>query len=184
MKRRFQLLIVSQEHKFASSSPLPSSPPTPSEKRKQTCLKLYKTEHPMQNPQILSKALAKSSKTYIFPSQNTVQVHGYEPFCLDLLLKQGINETDIRVGCQNVPSISYTKENGKTGVYFPDIWIPKLNTLIEVKSHWTWLVRLQRNQLKLRASAQAGFNIYLYIFNPDGSLNTVNFHPAVLDWHR
>ena len=153
------------------------------EKRKQTCLKIYKTEFPMQNPQILSKAVSNSIKTksYTFPSGRRVLIQGYEAFCLDMLLKQGIWEEDIRVGCCDVPSIPYVKENGRNGIYFPDIWIPRINSVIEVKSPWSWLVQLQRNKLKLDAAVRSGVNIYLYVFNPDGSLNSCNFYPTKTD---
>lgn len=161
----------------------PSHFSTSADKRKLTCLERYQVEHPMQNPQILSKAILNSSKTklYTFPSGRQVQVQGYEPFCLDLLIKRGIPEHDIQVGCEHVPSISYIKENGRNGVYFPDIWLPKMNSLIEVKSPWSWLIRLQRNQLKLHAATKARFNMYLYVFNRDGSVNTVQFYPSVKD---
>jgi hypothetical protein len=49
-------------------------------------------------------------------------VQGYESFCLDNLLSEGVDEDDIIVGLKNVPSIKYVHLE-KARIYFPDIFI-------------------------------------------------------------
>lgn len=42
--------------------------------------------------------------------------------------------------------------NKKIFTYYPDIFIPKENKIIEVKSIWTYNVNLEKNILKQKAS--------------------------------
>lgn len=55
-----------------------------------------------------------------------------------------------------MPKIEYEFE-GKKRRYFPDIWIPKHNLIIEVKSTWTYEKDLEKNLLKKKATEQMGY---------------------------
>lgn len=143
-----------------------------------TVLLKYGYEYASQHPDIHMKQINSSfkKKLYTFPSGNHTYVQGYEPFCLDMLLEEGMPESDIIAGTmtpengKTIPHISYTREDGKPGVYFPDIFIPSCNALIEVKSQWTFNLQKERNILKLEASVKAGYRVYLCIFGPGGNL--------------
>jgi len=136
---------------------------------KNAMIELYGVEHAMQNPELLSKALktAYSTKDYTFPSGKIVQIQGYEHYALDLLISQGINEDDIVVGCENVPVIDYVYE--KERKYYPDIWVKSTNTIIEVKSHYTYLRDIEKNTEKFRVTASS-YNFELWVFLKSGEL--------------
>lgn len=92
----------------------------------------YGVEFAMKNPEVLAKSQKNSFRTkpYIFPSGKKVDVQGYEPLCIDYLLyEEHIDEKNIVVGTGNVPAIDYMYD--KERLYFPDIYIPKLNKIIE-----------------------------------------------------
>jgi hypothetical protein len=58
------------------------------------------------------------------------------------------------------------------------MFIPKTNTIYEVKSTWTYKNGLDTITLKKQACEDAGYNFELYIFDKDG--NTVPI-PASTD---
>lgn len=125
----------------------------------------YGVTTPMHCPELLSKALytAFSTKDYVFPSGNIVKVQGYEPFALNLLLEQGVKEDDIVVGCKNVPRVSYFHEQDR--IYYPDIYIKSTDTLIEIKSMYTYQRDHDRNIEKFKAAASQ-HNFKLWVFSP------------------
>lgn len=137
-------------------------------KKKATCLEKFGYEHPTQNPDILHKAMISNSKsayrtkTMSLPSGNELRYQGYENIVICDLLKSGLKETDIITGPGNVPHIDYSFE-GKICRYYPDIYIPKYNQLIEVKSRYTWKKYKEKNLAKRKASIDAGFIYNLII---------------------
>ena len=108
-------------------------------------------------------------KEYTFPNGRTVRVQGYEPLALDLLLAEGVRVRDLQVGMDEVPLVKY-QADGKRRTYIPDIFHRPSNTLIEVKSDWTWRLTRDRNILKLDSARSAGYNVRLMIFDRYGTL--------------
>lgn len=113
-----------------------------------------------------SKKNSYLNKEYILPSGRIIQLRGHEPKAMDELLKI-YNEKDILTQNDLMPIISYIKPNGRKAKYFPDIYIPTDNLIIEVKSLWTYSgtpEHLTINLLKEQATIAAGykfkFNIY------------------------
>ena len=100
------------------------------------------------------------------PSGTTRKVQGYEPFALDILLKQ-YTEEQIITNRKDVPRIKYTA-NEKDRYYFPDIFIPHENKLIEVKSTWTIRIHKDTNQLKKDMCIALGYNYEIWCFNTKG----------------
>jgi len=139
-------------------------------KSKQKCLIKYGVEYPMQNSIIADKSLKKSysKKLFIFPSGKEISCQGYEPFALKELLSN-YNETDIIIGCTNVPKIYYIDENNKKHIHFVDIFIPSENKCIEVKSQWT----LSKKNVfeKQIAGKENGLNYEIWVFNSKGVKN-------------
>jgi hypothetical protein len=104
-------------------------------KTKQTCLQRYGVEYIAQDP-IISERMFKNSlkfKEYTFPSGKIVKIQGYENIALDILLKE-YKEQDILTNRSDMLKISYWY-NKKNRIYFPDIYIPNQNKIIEVKSN-------------------------------------------------
>jgi len=145
------------------------------EKIKQNYLKKYGVENPSQHPLIAEKQLHNSfkKKSFIFPSGKEVFVQGYEPFALKRLLEEEkICETDIIVDRSQVPSISWTDSDGKSHIYYVDIFIPSQNRCIEVKSLWTY--NKPNVKEKQEATLISGYLHEIWIFNEKGDLLEVS----------
>ena len=107
------------------------------------------------------------AKEYLLPSGNIVKIQGWEPIALDNLL-QIYQENDIAI-CdadiqKEIGRISYEFEN-KQRTYRPDLYIRSTNTIIEVKSTWTFKKDLAKNIAKKQACLKLGFNFEFMIFN-------------------
>ena len=139
------------------------------DKSKECSLNKYGVEYPMQNAEVSEKSSknAYKLKDFIFPCGNIIQVQGYEPFLLDILVKDGYTFHDIITSRLQVPEIWYI-HNDKKRRYYCDMYIPKNNTIYEVKSTWTYQKGIEDIPLKKQACIDAGFNFELYIFNNKG----------------
>lgn len=124
--------------------------------------------HPSQTIEGLEKIIhsSKSYKKYRMPSGEERNVQGYEPKALDILLKI-YKEEEIITERKNIPKIKYNYEN-KVKYYFPDIFIPHLNTIIEVKSDWTYQLDISKNTAKKDATIAAGYKYKIWCFNRKG----------------
>ena len=137
-------------------------------KNRLTCIKKYGVENPMQDLSVFNKQgrSNKRFKDYVFPSGNIARIQGFENKAIDELLKS-YNELDIVCSRLLIPKIPYTKLNGRPAKYYPDIYIPKDNLIIEVKSKWTYSGKpewLDTNLLKQQATLDAGYNFKFLIY--------------------
>jgi hypothetical protein len=131
-------------------------------KYKETCIERFGVENPSQNAEIHEKKIKTGYRTkkFTFPSGKVVSVQGYEDTALQELLKI-YHENDIITETTKIPSITYIGTDNKNHVYFPDIYIPKDNLLIEVKSEYTYrgfIGWLETNLLKQKSCISAGYN--------------------------
>lgn len=138
------------------------------ERWKQTCLEKY-GGHPNQNREVQTKSEFKGChyKTFVFPSCRSVKVQGYEHLALNKLL-ESVQEEDIVVGKAHVPMIEYWI-NEKKHVYFPDIFLPSENRLIEVKSEWSLRYPTHVEE-KAQASVAAGYAYEIWVFSGNQKL--------------
>ena len=134
----------------------------------ETNIERYGVENPMQSIEVQSKAKHYRSKEYELPSGKIAKYQGYENFALDVLLEK-YNEEDIIYETKLIPRISYNCLN-KQRYYFPDIFIPKENLIIEVKSLWIYKISLIVNIHKALASRKAGYNFEFWIFDSKRNL--------------
>lgn len=139
------------------------------EKVKQTNLQRYGVEIASQNPEVMEKAQknAKRYKEYTMPSGDIRKVQGYEPFALDCLVKI-YQETDILTQRKEIPRIPY-KINEKQHYYYPDIFIPSENKIIEVKSIWTYKCKADNIPHKTEATKAAGYNYEIWVYDGKGN---------------
>lgn len=144
-------------------------------KTRETNIRKRGVPYVSQDPECLKKQKRSAFhklKEYKFPSGRIEHVQGYEPFALDYLInKECINEDDIIVDDEKTPRIEYLKENGKIGKYFPDIYIPSQNRLIEVKS--TWTIRKEKENsilLKRDAAIVAGYKYDIMVMDAKGNV--------------
>jgi hypothetical protein len=139
-----------------------------------TCQQKYNVDHYSQDAEVSEKQAknAYKKKPYTFPCGTTVSVQGYEPFLLNILVTDGYTHQDILTQRNEVPVIWYINNKGKKSRYFCDLFIPKTNTIYEVKSAWTYKNGLDTIELKKQACEDAGYIFKLYIFDKTG--NTVH----------
>ncbi len=139
-------------------------------------------DNPMQDPQIFDK-IAKSMykrRVYIYPFGKETLVQGYENFCLDDLIEnEGLDETEIcnqfelKDGVQEMPVIPYIFGE-KDRRYYPDIYIPSQNKIIEVKSSYTYERDEEKNIAKGRACMDEGYIFELRIYDEEGNYSIKN----------
>jgi len=141
-------------------------------KTKQTCLQKYGVEYIAQDP-IISEKMFKNFKfkKYTFPCGKNVNIQGYENFALDILLKE-YKEEDILTNRSDMPKISYWY-NKKNRIYFPDIYIPNHNKIIEVKSIYTYKKFLIQNILKALQVRKMGYDFEIWIINKKGFIDYI-----------
>ena len=99
----------------------------------------------------------------MFPSGKVVHIQGFENLALDELLHT-YDESDILVGSKNMPKIWYEYATVKRR-YYPDIFIPKDNLLIEVKSDFTMRANFEINNIKAQAARDHGYNFEFYVYD-------------------
>lgn len=138
--------------------------------KEESNLKKYGVRNPMQNKNIFNRAMKSGYrfKRHIIGDVQFCNLQGYEPECINFLVeKENIKPEDIHAGRSDVPTVEYIK-NSKSHFYFPDIYIPKYNLLIEVKSDYIFNRRRSTNLLKQQASKDAGYNHHIMIFDDRG----------------
>lgn len=147
-----------------------SQVPSIRDKMKENSLHRYGTLYPMQNSIISERSQnnMKKFKEYIMPSGKILKVQGFEPFALNNLLKT-YNENDIYTNRTDMPEIWYYM-NSSYKRYFPDIYIPKDNLIIEVKSIWTYDFFREEVKEKRKATQYLGFNYELRIYDKNGGI--------------
>lgn len=134
------------------------------------CMEKYGVRHPSQDETIRLKMLKAGfqQKVFTMPSGRIVKVQGYEPFALNDLLKI-YTESQIKVDSEgDMPKIIYTTEDGKTHRYYPDIFIPHENRVIEVKSEYTFGKGGRNVMEKKEATIKCGFVYEIWCYNGKG----------------
>jgi hypothetical protein len=133
-----------------------------------TSLLKYGTPHPMQNKEVMTKNTASQykKKSYILPSYKEIYIQGYEHFALDDLLQE-YTEEDIIMGSDNVPEIWYTTDKPRR--HYVDIYIPKENLCIEIKSEWTLKSKKDNIMVKQEAAKEQGYRYEIWVYGSNGS---------------
>lgn len=103
-------------------------------------------------------------KDYTFPNGRMVKYQGYEHLAFKELIEHGIDENDIICAKVEVPKISY-RFGDINRVYYPDIFLPKQNKIIEVKSDYTILEDSEKNLAKRNTSISAGYTFEFWIYD-------------------
>jgi len=137
---------------------------TAKERIKKTNLMKYGVEYPSQNPEILIKSMKNSHryKEYVWNTGEISLVQGYEPIVLTELENQGYKFQDVLTSASDMPEIYYEFE-GCSKRYIPDIFIPKKNLVIEVKSDYTLKKEWDKNKAKFEATKKLGYNFSLEV---------------------
>ena len=130
-------------------------------KTKETSLSKYGVEHYMQAS--IDTSNGYRWKEYKLPSGKIIKFQGYEDKLLDELLED-YDEDEILISRKDMPEFWYKDAGGKKHRYFPDVYIPKTNTIYEVKSEYTLNINLEINELKFQSVIDTGYNFNLKIY--------------------
>lgn len=134
------------------------------ELRRSNNLEKYGVISPTQLPEIYERS-AKSNyrrKEYVWKTGEISIVQGFEPIVLKELEDSGYSFDQVKTKATDMPKFLYTHKN-KTKRYFPDIYIPENNTIIEVKSEYTYTQNTEINNLKFQSVIDAGYEFRLEI---------------------
>lgn len=137
-----------------------------SEEFKRQMLEKYGAEHAMHCPILFRKACASSyvRKPYIWNNQ-IFMVLGYEDKALDDLLKKE-NITIVYAGeSEEIPLFEYIYIDDKKHLYYPDIYCPEENRIIEVKSIWTYNKEPLKTMYKGFCVSEQNYIFELRIYN-------------------
>lgn len=147
----------------------PNQAPIVKQRKIKSSLEKYGTEHPMQDASIQAKIQRRAfcHKDFTMPSGAIRKVQGYEPFALKLLLDT-YTEEQIITDRPAIPRFQYTANN-KQRYYFPDIYIPHVNKIIEVKSTWTYKCTTDNITHKAAACKEAGYDYEIWVFDGKGN---------------
>jgi hypothetical protein len=129
--------------------------------KNQTCLAKYGVNHPMQTTTVFEKCGKYKNKQLNLPSGKSIRYQGYENVAITHLLLE-VGEEDIKNQRGEVPSIWYIIDD-TTHRYYPDIYIPSKNLIVEVKSTWTYKKHFDINQLKKQTCIEQGYNFEFWI---------------------
>lgn len=143
--------------------------PQTQERKNRTCMENYGYENPLQCPEIFNKHSIGSYKfkSCIINERKFSRLQGFEPQAIKYLIDvYDYDVYDIET-TTSVPSIRYKFDN-KNKVYHPDVFIPKDNLIVEVKSKWTYEKDLDRNIVKRESTIAKGFNFLTIIYENDG----------------
>jgi len=157
-------------------------------KRRVTNLKLYGVENCFLKPSNISKSNKgnASIKDLVFPSGKKIGVRGYEPNAINTLLASGYYEDDLIVHNDyseiSIEVFEYVNTNKHKSKYYPDIYIPKENKIIEVKSRWWWdgngdakyKNRLENNLRKRQAVLAKGYSYELWLYENKNTYKILN----------
>ena len=133
-------------------------------KKEETCLRNYGVRFPAQSAEIECCGSGTWGwKNYTLPSGKVIKIQGYENKLLTDLLKEH-NENDIITSRKDMPEFWYTGEDNKQHRYFPDIYIPSINTIYEVKSSYTMLLEFDKNLRKAICVKDKDYNFEFKVY--------------------
>lgn len=143
--------------------PYSSQNSTTRDKSRKTSIQRFGVPYAVQNAEIHNKNMISGHKykNYTLPSGKIIQVQGWENKALDILLLT-YDEHDLITERSHMPIIWYYNNDSRHR-YYPDIYIPKENKIIEVKSKWTYNKSISINLLKKAATEEAGYSFEFMI---------------------
>lgn len=148
------------------------------QKAADTCERRYGVDNPMKVREFYEKANTSfEKKDYTLPSGTVIKLQGYENYAMDILLKDyAYDEENVKTAREDIPVITY-QYKGKICKFYPDIYLPLKNKIIEVKSTYTHLAFEEKNKRKLEAAAKQGYKIEYWVFNRQGELEQLIWIP-------
>jgi hypothetical protein len=136
------------------------------EKCKETSRKHYGVDYPNQSLeyQIQNQHKGYKRKVFVMPSGDIRIVQGDEQFAIQQLLEERYTEEQIKTRREDIPRIQYNC-NGKQRSYFPDIFLPHENKLIEVKSTRTYDIDWNKKLKYQKEECDKLYNYEIWVYN-------------------
>lgn len=153
------------------------------QKLAKTSMEKYGTESPNSSKSV-SKKRSKSQRKFLSKPENfkrvqksrykyyevvvdgkKFEVQGYERFFLAELKQLGLSADDVEAPG---PPVKYVYKKRRRN-YYPDFYIAKTNTLIEVKSSWTMQRNKKMNAAKWKAARLHGYTMIVIVYDAKGS---------------
>lgn len=147
------------------------------DKRQQSCLERYGVANPFFLPDVRKKSAIANSigREFALPSGKIIRVRGHEDIAITKLLEQYTEENlivDDTLAAYNLPVFTYSDNRKHKLRYYPDIYIPKENKIIEVKARWWWdgngiekyRNRLDKNLKKRQSVLAEGYVYEVWLF--------------------
>jgi hypothetical protein len=137
-----------------------------SDEMRRIMVERYGAPHAMQCPEIFRKYQANAYKRrpYICPDGKTFMILGYEDICLTQIFEQEGHKILYAGEDPEIPVIKYNDKDGKEHCYYPDVYLPDENRIIEVKSTYLFLRDRERNIAKARETSKH-FKFEFMIYN-------------------
>lgn len=158
------------------------------ELRRATNLSVYGVENQFQRPDVIANVGRGNArfKVMTLPSGKEIGYQGHEDLAIRTLLETYredeiiISDPRSRATC-GVPVIEYVAENRHRYKYYPDIFIPSQNRIIEVKSRWWYDAggregyssRIINNHRKKKAATDAGYVFEFWVYDTNGKIEIV-----------
>lgn len=157
--------------------------------RRKTNMELFGVGCSFLRPDAISNSRRSNSlgKEYTLPSGKIVGIRGYENLALDVLFKQGYAEESVlmhdKLSEYILPVFDYVNVNEHLVKYYPDIYIPEENKIIEVKSRWWWdgygnekyAGRLINNQRKAASVIKSGYKYEVWLFDDKKEYTAIKY---------
>lgn len=125
------------------------------EKKKQTCLKNYGVENPIQFYDIFLKSQKNGKNIKLHEETNLFYRGSYEKHFLDYCFKNGIKvEKGVIIKINN---------NNKNKYYYSDFFIRNKNLVVEIKSSYYYNKYLELNELKKEYTLKNGYDYIIII---------------------
>jgi hypothetical protein len=121
-------------------------------KSRETCLRNIGVEYAQQNNKSFEKMLSSSfrRREYILKDGTISMILGYEDLAIKELEDSKLYKIIETGNSNNIPSFWYNDDNGKKRKYYPDIFLPEINTIIEVKSVYYFEKEMKINICKAK----------------------------------
>ena len=131
---------------------------------KQTMIEKYGVEHALQNDEIFRKMIQSSfrKREYIYNDDTKTYILGYEDLALKDIENSGLYKIIEAGDSENIPTFWYDFEN-KKHKYYPDIFLPEINTIIEVKSDYYFENEMGKNIAKAIEVSKT-YTILFYVY--------------------
>jgi predicted DNA-binding protein YlxM (UPF0122 family) len=144
--------------------------PSTNNRKKDTNIARFGVENPMQNPDVYEKSNTNryKFKSVVIDGRQFTHLQGFEEQGIRYLIENfNIDVNQIRFG-RKVPIVRYEFEE-KNKIYYPDLFIPNKNLLVEIKCDYTYNNMLALNITKREYAISKGYNYITLIFNNKGT---------------